>query len=355
MKHIPFLIALPLACLMACSSHDDIDETIDKPNPETKGKPLLVEVSETPLADPEAASANTGMTAIFRAPVVNKTTLSQFYLNGYWSQSGKLNPSYVSRTDNNSTWVANNTWPSGISDDTDIHFYAYANVDYNPSASPFYYGDYSGGYNPYLYFIVDENAERQKDLLVAKKTAKPKDNTVHFHFTHPCAALQFAICKTKALTNFDIQVQKIILHNTHSSGYYYFNTDSWKVDDTVYPSGFTLLAYHNDSPGSITVNTEVSSTDRSNSILLGKGDGDFMFFIPQDIVPWNGGSVSNTDGTYIEIKCSIKKGGKDYAEGGSVFIPFAATLEKGFIHRFNIRMGTSMRDAGGNVINFRDQ
>ena len=354
MKHIPFLIALPLACLMACSSHDDIDETIDKPNPETIGKPLLVEVSETPLADPEAASANTGMTAIFRAPVVNKTTLSQFYLNGYWSQSGKLNPSYVSRTDNNSTWVANNTWPSGISDDTNIHFYAYANVDYNPSASPFYYGDYSGGYNPYLYFIVDENAERQKDLLVAKKTAKPKDNTVHFHFTHPCAALQFAICKTKALTNFSIQVESVILHNIYSSGFYYFDTDSWEVDTEEQPSYFTLLEYPSNSQG-MRVNTEVSSTDRTNSTFLGNGDDDYMFFIPQTITGWSGGSVANTDGAYIEIRCSITKGSKNYAEDGAVYIPFSAVLEKGFIHRFNIRMGTSLRNAEGLTINFRDQ
>lgn len=336
--------------LMPYVSSDDIDEAVD--NTANQGQPLLIEVSETTLTDPEASGANSGMAGAFKAPIVTKTSLSQFYLNGYWSQSGKINPSYVSQTDNNK-WVANNTWPSGISDDTDVHFYAYANVDGNPSSTPFYYGDYSGGYSPFLYFIVDENAEQQKDLLVAHQTAKSKNKTVHFHFTHPCAALQFAICKTKALTNFSIQVDRIILHNIYSRGYYHFNTDSWDVDTDEFPSNFTLLAYQNNTPG-IDVKTEVSSTDRTNSIFLGNGEDDYMFFIPQTIKGWSGGSVADTDGAYIEIRCSIIKGNKNYAEGGAVYVPFSAVLEKGFIHRFNIRMGTSLRNADGSTINFKD-
>lgn len=346
---------MPHACYV-CITHlkpeynDDIDETVD--NTANQGQPLLIEVSETMLTDPEASGANSGMAGAFKAPIVTKASLSQFNLNGYWSQSGKINPSYVSQTDNNK-WVANNTWPSGISDDTDVHFYAYANVDGNPSSTPFYYGDYSGGYSPFLYFIVDENAEQQKDLLVAHQTAKPKNKTVHFHFTHPCAALQFAICKTKALTNFSIQVERIILHNIYSRGYYHFNTDSWDVDTDEFPSNFTLLAYQNNTPG-IDVKTEVSSTDHTNSIFLGNGEDDYMFFIPQTIKGWSGGSVADTDGAYIEIRCSIIKGNKNYAEGGAVYVPFSAVLEKGFIHRFNIRMGTSLRNADGSTINFKD-
>ena len=59
MKHIAFVFLLPMACLMACSSHDDINEAVDQPA--SQGKPLLIEVSETTLTDPEAANANTAM------------------------------------------------------------------------------------------------------------------------------------------------------------------------------------------------------------------------------------------------------------------------------------------------------
>ena len=238
-----------------------------------------------------------------------------------------------------------------ISNDTDVHFFAYANVDYNPNIPLFYYRDYSGGYNPFLYFTVDENPTQQKDLLVAQKTAKPRDNKVHFHFTHPCAALQFAICKTKALTNFSIEVSSVVLHNIYGNAYYYFNTDSWEVDTDEPTSDYTLMAYHNSSLG-ISVQTEVNSTDRTNSLFLGNGTDDYMFLIPQTIEAWSGGSVADTDGAYIEIRCSIIKGGKRYDDAGAVYIPFAATLEKGFIHRFNIRMGTSLRKANGTTINF---
>ena len=139
----------------------------------------------------------------------------------------------------------------------------------------------------------------------------------------------------------------------YSSGYYYFNTDSWDVDTDGFPSNFTLLAYQNNTPG-IDVKTEVSSTDRTNSTFLGNGEDDYMFFIPQTIKGWSGGSVADTDGAYIEIRCSIIKGNKNYAEGGAVYVPFSAVLEKGFIHRFNIRMGTSLRNADGSTINFKD-
>lgn len=345
MKHHFILLALPLVCMMACTSNEDIKEAVDEPA--DMGKPIRIEVSEIPLTDPEAGTSSTS-----RAPIYTKETLSAFYYNGYWSRNGKLNPSYVTRTDNNSKWETTGSWPSGVSDDTDIHFYAFANVDNSPS--PFYYGDYSNGYSPFLYFMVDQYSEDQKDLLVATQTAKPKDETVYFYFTHPCAALQFAICKTKALTYFEIMVEKIVLHNIYSSGYYYFDTKEWVVDTDDFPSDFTIFEYNNNSHGRLTINTEVSSTDRSNSIFLGKDEADYMFFIPQTVLPWESGKFSESDGAYIEIVCSIKKNGLEYADNGSVYIPFAATLNKGYIHRFNIRMGTSLMNADGNIINFRN-
>ena len=344
MKHSSILLVLPIACLMACSSNDDIDE------PTGKEVPILIEVSETPLTDPEAGSSS--KTSATRAPISTKETLSEFYMNGYWS-SGKLQPSYVTRTDNNSKWETTGSWPSGISDDTDVHFYAFANVDNYPS--PFNYGgNSSSDYNPFLYFMVDENAEEQKDLLVATQTSKKKDGTVFFHFTHPCAALQFAICKTQALTNFDIEVEKIVLHNIYSCGSYYFNSGNWVVDTDELPSDFSLFAYNHNS---ISVQTEVSSTDRTKSTILGKDDSDYLFFIPQTIQAWQNETetIEETENAYIEIVCSIQKNSIEFSDNGSVYLPFAATLEKGYIHRFNIRMGTSLKDSQGHVIDFRKQ
>lgn len=347
MKHPFILLALPLAFMLACTSNEDIQEAVDEPA--NSVKPIRIEVSEIPLTDPEA-----GNNASRRAPIYTKETLSSFFYNGYWNRNGKLDPSYVTRTDNNSKWETTGSWPSGVSDDTDIHFYAFANVDNSPS--PFYYGDYSNGYSPFLYFMVDQYSEDQKDLLVATQTAKPKDETVYFHFTHPCAALQFAICKTKALTNFEIKVEKIVLHNIYSSGYYYFDSKEWVVDDDYESlSDFTIFAYNNNTIGRLSINQpEVSSTDRSNSILLGKDEADYLFFIPQTVQAWESGKFSESDGAYIEIVCSILKNGKDYADNGSVYIPFAAELKMGYIHRYNIRMSTSLMNADGNIINFRN-
>lgn len=45
---------------------------------------------------------------------------------------------------------------------------------------------------------------------------------------------------------------------------------------------------------------------------------------------------------------------QELRRGWAVYVPFSAVLEKGFIHRFNIRMGTSLRNADGSTINFKD-
>ena len=308
------------------------------------------------MTDPETANANMGIPGSFRAPIVTKSTLSEFNINGHWNTGNYSTESTVTYSVTEKGWMTDLQWPLDvISEETPVKFYAYASV--NKNDTQFLYNANNVNrppYNPFLYFMVDENAEEQKDLLVATQTARPIDNKVHFHFTHPCAALQFAICKTKALTNFSIQVESVILHNIYSSGFYYFDTDSWEVDTEEQPSYFTLLEYPSNSQG-MRVNTEGSSTDRTNNTFLGNGDDDYMFFIPQTITGWSGGSVANTDGAYIEIRCSITKGSKNYAEDGAVYIPFSAVLEKGFIHRFNIRMGTSLRNAEGLTINFRDQ
>lgn len=346
MKHISFfLLVLPILCLMACSSNDDADELTE--TPAVKGKPVQIEVSETPLIDPEAGQANSGM---FRAPIMTKSTLQQFYVNGYWN-SGKYNEESTSTYDvSNGTWSTILTWPTNISQDDIVSFYAYANV--HKDDTEFNYSETGASpYNPFLIFEVEEYADKQKDLLVAKKTAQ-LDSKVHFYFTHPCAALQFAICKTKALTNIDIDVTEVILHNIYKTGSYYFDTDTWGIDpDFDTKSHFTLYSSSKTGTG-ISVPIEESSTDQSKSFHLNVDD-DYLFFIPQDIAPWNGGSISETSGAYIEIKCHFSKINGSVFDG-SVYMPFSASLAKGYIHRFNIRMGSSLKDANGNTINFRN-
>ena len=88
--------------------------------------------------------------------------------------------------------------------------------------------------------------------------------------------------------------------------------------------------------------------NNSNSLLLAPNANDYMFVIPQTVAAWDYAS----NGAYIEIQCSITKGEKTYDDSGRVYLPFTDTWEKGCIHRYNIRMGTSLRNISGAPIDF---
>jgi len=95
--------------------------------------------------------------------------------------------------------------------------------------------------------------------------------------------------------------------------------------------------------------------------LLAKNANDYMFVIPQTVTAWTPNpdthkpTISENDkleapGSYIRITCKILKDSKDYSVGGYVYLPFGDTWKRGYIHRYNIKMGTKLRNANGGLI-----
>lgn len=334
--------------LSACSS-DDGDVADNSGNPAQGGKPFVFKVSQEKLTDPDKPGT--------RSSIETEATFSQFYMNFFVEGTTAMNFATVTRYAGTNTWRADNQWPSNNSSDKPVLFYAYANVDYTPSEED-KDGllDFDSPDNPYLYDIeIDEATEHQKDMLVAQTTqtepSKTTDKVVSLTFSHACAALQFSICKTNSLSAYEIKVNRIILHNIKKKGDYYYNDNTWKniSEEAADKTKFTLKAYNNGSDASETgVLVPLENEAHSNSLLLAPNANDYMFVIPQTVTPWDYAS----NGAYIEIQCSITKGEKTYDDSGRVYLPFTDTWEKGCIHRYNIRMGTSLRNISGAPIDF---
>ena len=348
------LLALPLAVLTACSS-DDGETGDNSGTPMQESKPFVFNVSQEPLTDPDHPGTRTA--------IQTEETFQTFYMNYFVEGTTAMNFATVTRYAGTNTWRADNQWPSNNSGNKPVLFYAYANVDYTPSEED-KDGllDFDSPDNPYLYDIeIDEATEHQKDMLVAQTTqtepSETTDKVVSLTFSHACAALQFSICKTNSLSAYEIKVNRIILHNIKKKGDYYYNDNSWKniSENAADKTKFTLFAYDNGTKQ--TVSIPVENDAHSNSLLLASNADDYMFVIPQTVV----GRDENLNGAYIEIVCSIigggandndcadKEGGSDQTMG-SVYLPFADTWEKGYIHRYNIRMGTSLRKHDGNFV-----
>ena len=352
------LLALPLAVLTACSS-DDGETGDNSGRPMQESKPFVFNVSQEPLTDPDHPGTRTA--------IQTEETFQTFYMNYYVDGTlGNMNFTTVNK-DGAHTWKADKMWPSGNTQNKPVHFFAYANVDYN--AADDQYGEgllmIKEDTKPVQHYLedieIDETAAHQKDLLVAQTTqtepSETTDKVVSLTFSHACAALQFSICKTNSLSAYEIKVNRIILHNIKKKGDYYYNDNSWKniSEDAADKTKFTLFAYDNGTQQ--TVSIPVENDAHSNSLLLASNADDYMFVIPQTVV----GRDENLNGAYIEIVCSIigggandndcadKEGGSDQTMG-SVYLPFADTWEKGYIHRYNIRMGTSLRKHDGNFV-----
>lgn len=332
----------PLLVLTACSSDEGgADNTGIKQT--ATGATIDIEVSEAPLNDPAGVAT--------RAAITYKNTLTQFYIRYLTTEPKTYTEANASRTDAEHKWQTDAQWPSGVEPDTPCFFYAYANVDYDGQDYSDFTYDKDDNYSPSgqsLDFSIDELTNGQMDLLVATQTMSQNENLtkpVHFQFKHACAALQFSICKTEALSDFEVKVEKVVLHNIMKHGNYNFSEDRWSqsnVSGDTY-ANYTLASYA--TP--VTVTTE--------NRLLAAGQDDYMFVIPQTVNKWNTSnsiSSNNQSESYLQIDCSIMKGNKDYADKGSVYLPFADTWEMSMIHRYVIRMGTNLRGSDGSKINF---
>lgn len=344
MKYKSLFLSIPLLCLVACSSNDDNEEVEKAP-----ARPIRVEVSEIPMID--SLADNTG---VKRAPITTVGSLDEFYMNYYYN--GEFSDSYLwtNTITTAGQWEWNSqmdvaAWPQGAGNDDPVPFYAYAVADWGQQQEEgtCYLDDDD---KVKLDFSMDENSGETKDLLVSKCVKSySQDGTLHFTFSHACAAMQFTICKTAKLESLEIQVKEIIIHNLVSNAQYVFDDvqNPWVLDD-VY-SNYTIKAYTpGQMGGSIMVGPEPAA-------LVGDGETDYVFAIPQNITPWSGtGALGNT---YAEIKCSIKKGDNQYAQNpdsngfGSVYIPFTVPqLKQGYVHHVKIVMGTALKKNDGSSI-----
>ena len=71
-----------------------------------------------------------------------------------------------------------------------------------------------------------------------------------------------------------------------------------------------------------------------------QGDGDYLFFIPQELTAWN--PTGALGGTYLEIVCTIKLG-ESTVYNGTAYIPFGTADGKPFLkgkkHDVKINIG----------------
>lgn len=332
-----FLIfTLGLITMTACSSDNDLPETTGQQQ-QGNGVPITIEVSEAPLTDPNGAGT--------RAPITFKQTLEHFYMHYFYEGMSPYSArASVRISDDRKTWNTEATWISGQAAQTPVYFFAFANVDYDDSDyTPFKYNRFDVE-DQSLDFELDEFSDGQMDLLVSTQISSLQENQtkpVHFYFKHACAALQFSLSKTEALENIVIQVKEVKLHNVKKWGVYNFKTESWQVDDDY--ADYTLAQY--ESQSYVKVTTEPMLLTKKTGV-----EDDYMFVIPQTLTGWSGsGSIEYNDAvggshnSYLEIKCDVFGSYRDI----TVYLPFSDTWRKGYIHRYNIWMGTNLRNSRG--------
>lgn len=316
-------------------------------------RPLNISVSDQSLEDNAHAAG-----AMRRIPPTTTESLKKFYLNYVFNQGGIVvgEPELYTYNVDNGYWVVGLTtdpgtggWPDRASNTTQVTFYAYANVDVDTEddGNNLFFLDDSN--QPCISFGMDEYTQELGDLLVAQNTDSWEncEGYLFLPFDHACAALEFYISKTSSLDDYTVSVNNVKIHNVPSIGTYFFNTGTWEVyTDSEYQREYTVYALDNDA---LTVKKDSDGKD----LLI--GEGNYMFVIPQTLTPWDKtGSPLTSTGTYIEIKCKISKDGEyifgDEDNWGKAYLPFEATLLKGRIHPFTIKMGTALRDADGNKI-----
>ena len=323
MKNLKYLlIGLPLTFMASCSSEDN---TIEE---DPKAYPIIVTVTEKPLGNTEGAKKG-----IKRAPIVTTTSLESFSLFyegediGYGSTIGTFKKQ-------GTHWESDQPWPSqylGINGDKVLNFYAF-------NAGESYSKQYE---EACIYVEVDEASDEQVDLLAAKNSVSYQsgNGVVPLTFDHISAAVQVNLRKTETISEYNVNVSEVILHNIKYCGEYYFDReDPWVPFDDL--TNYTIVAYQR---GGLEVGT---------NLLPLAGEGEYLFLLPQTLTGWN--KSAPLGDCYIEIKCKIFNG-EGYKVGSadddaSVYLPLTATIQMGIINALNISMGTALRDSNGNKI-----
>lgn len=338
MKYSVILSALPLACLMACLQACSTDEDGGvAEEPAVQNHAIKFSVKERPLG---GTPVQKGMR---RSPETTLDNISVFSLSFVVDNSSGESKKVTKDVVGNN-WEGDAAWPasyvSGTKADTKVAWYAHT-VNSSHCEEQFAYEG-----RPFVYFTVEENAEETGDLLVAQTTKsfnECKDSNgdaqLALTFNHVCSAIQLYISKTASLADYTVEVRKVVLHNVTSAGTFYLDDNTWEPDDEDPDAKtyFTVKAYKDqDSYLTVTENTQV----------LGE-EGDYLFVIPQTMTGWD--KTGAPSDCYLEIDCRITKDGQ-IVHNGSAYISFSATLEQNYIHPFNIKIGTGLRNANGEKI-----
>ena len=301
---------LCLALCAACSSDNDEPVVVQPP---VTSYPLTIEVSENPLIpDGQEARGET------RASITTTTTLTKFNLWYVYGGTGSgENPMTVTKN-GNEEWTTSASWPiDAASSNVEVTWYASTAGTFNNE------GD------PYIYFTVEEDAAKQKDLLVAKTSGKYSDyytngvnvKSLSFTFDHACTALKFYVKKAQNLNGYTLKVSNIKLKNVVNRGTYNYRLGKWTLGTN---SDFTLLS------------TQTTLSSDSYTLLNGDKENSYLFMIPQTLTAWN--PEQALSGCYLEIECNIIDG-ETSKYSGPAYIPFSATFVKGCQHDVKINIG----------------
>ncbi|UKK52413.1 fimbrillin family protein [Prevotella sp. E2-28] len=290
-------VAASALLLAACSSDDENEAQ----QPQQNQYPLSIEVMETPYTAPDASRTT-------RAEITTKSSLTGFTLN--YQYEDVTSSEGIGITCSNGKGNGGN-WPSdAASYDYPVNWYANTN------------GTFVNGL--YIDFTVDETTFAQKDLLVAKTSDRYSNcqGKLAFTFDHACTALRFFVKKATNLNDYTLKVSNIRLCNVKKYGQYVLSSGEWRSVDT--DANFTLY-----DGTDLTLN----STDY---IALTDTNGPWLFMIPQTLTAWDG--TSTLGNTYFQITCTITQNASE-VYSGTAYIPFGATLQKGYQHDVKLNIG----------------
>ena len=307
---ILLLIATGLA---ACSNDDEVAPAQEHP--------ITVTISEKPFTAPTSNAAPVRNT---RAAITTTETFSAFsidYVYGTAPSTGKR-----TATKTAGTWNVDGSWPDT---ESKVNWYAHSDGTFQR--------DDDG--KPYVSFTVDENAAKQKDLLVATLLASYEECSGHLNFTfdHACAAVKFYAKKANNLSDYTLTVSNVKLSGVVKAGDYYYNTSKWTLGDAK--SSYTLY----DGSAKTLTNSDYEALDAT--------DAPYLFLIPQTLTAWTPSPTPSTpSNTYLELTCVISKDGSSVFNG-TAYIPFGATLAGGTQYDVKINIGkNSLYDSNGSKI-----
>ena len=295
------------ACFVACSTDDEQEPPVTR-------YPLTIEVQEKPLVNPD----DPAQARATRAAITTTSSLTTFTLDYQYGAT----PSHGTMTatkGGDDKWSSTGSWPGTAAENGDeVSWYAYTA------------GTFITGANPYINFTVEENAAAQKDLLVAKTSAKYSDNSgnVSFTFDHACTALRFYVKKAMNLDDYSLSITNVQLCNVIKTGEYNYGTSSWTLGSSR--SSYTLY----DGSAKTLGTAEYEALDTS--------DAPYLFMIPQTLTAWDTTTAiaSATAQTYIQLTCTITRtSDSQQMHSGTAYIPFSATLTAGYQHDVKINIG----------------